>query len=192
MYSCPECEQLINQASEVCPYCGADQKALADTELLLAGKTPKPARTNYQRVALVCGVLLAILWAIAWFAVPGRHSASHQHLPAKRRQRPAIPRDSQRQRPQSLPIRATGPLHPAIHARNTNPVRPYHRLYPNGPSRKFRLPQLLHRRIRDHARHLRRSHSNGPRSSTESPALMGNLIQENFSLRRLSEFVRYG
>jgi hypothetical protein len=39
MYSCPECEQLINQASEICPYCGADQKALADTELLLAGES---------------------------------------------------------------------------------------------------------------------------------------------------------
>ena len=76
MYSCPDCEQLINQASEVCPYCGADQKALADTELLLAGKTPKPARTNYQRVALVCGILLAILWAIAWFAVPWKLSGS--------------------------------------------------------------------------------------------------------------------
>jgi hypothetical protein len=76
MYSCPECEQLINQASEVCPYCGADQKALADTELLLAGKTPKPAKTNYKRVAVVCGILLATLWAIAWFAVPWKLSGT--------------------------------------------------------------------------------------------------------------------
>jgi hypothetical protein len=76
MYSCPECEQLINQASEICPYCGADQKALADTELLLAGKTPKPTKTNYKRVAVVCGILLATLWAIAWFAVPWKLSGS--------------------------------------------------------------------------------------------------------------------
>src|SRR3984893_2523150 len=76
MYSCPECEQLINQASEVCPYCGADQKALAENELLLAGKTPEPTKTNYKRVVLVCGILLAILWAIAWFAVPWQLSGS--------------------------------------------------------------------------------------------------------------------
>src|SRR5277367_881362 len=76
MYSCPECEQSINQASEVCPYCGADQKALAENELLLAGKSPKPAKTNYKRVVLVCGILLAILWAIAWFAVPWKLSGS--------------------------------------------------------------------------------------------------------------------
>jgi hypothetical protein len=83
MYSCPECEQLINQASEVCPYCGADQKALADTELLLAGKTPKPAKTNYKRVAVVCGILLATLWAIAWFAVPWKLSGSKSEAEAR-------------------------------------------------------------------------------------------------------------
>src|ERR1700685_4533987 len=86
MYSCPECEQLINQASEVCPYCGADQKALADTELLLAGKTPKPAKTNYKRVAVVCSILLAILWAIAWFAVPWKLSGSKPEAEARARE----------------------------------------------------------------------------------------------------------
>jgi hypothetical protein len=86
MYSCPECEQPINQASEVCPYCGADQKALADTELLLAGKTPKPTKTNYKRVALVCGILLATLWAIAWFAVPWKLSGSKTEAEARARE----------------------------------------------------------------------------------------------------------
>jgi hypothetical protein len=86
MYSCPECEQLINQASEVCPYCGADQKALAETELLLAGKTPKPAKTNYKRVAVVCGILLATLWAIAWFAVPWKLSGSRTEAEARARE----------------------------------------------------------------------------------------------------------
>src|SRR5271155_1363675 len=86
MYSCPECEQLINQASEVCPYCGADQKALAENELLLAGKTPKPTKTNYKRVVLVCGVLLAILWAIAWFAVPWKLSGSKSEAEARARE----------------------------------------------------------------------------------------------------------
>src|ERR1700733_2970634 len=86
MYSCPECEQLINQASEVCPYCGADQKALADTELLLAGKTPKPASTNYRRVALVCGILLPMVCATAWLAVPWKLSSSKSEAAARARE----------------------------------------------------------------------------------------------------------
>src|SRR5277367_4485654 len=86
MYSCPECEQSINQASEVCPYCGADQKALAQNELLLAGKSPKPTKTNYKRVVLVCGILLAILWAIAWFAVPWKLSGSKTEAEARARE----------------------------------------------------------------------------------------------------------
>jgi hypothetical protein len=86
MYSCPECEQPINQASEVCPYCGADQKALADTELLLAGKTPKPTKTNYKRFAVVCGILLATLWAIAWFAVPWKLTGSKTEAEARARE----------------------------------------------------------------------------------------------------------
>jgi type II secretory pathway pseudopilin PulG len=86
MYSCPECEQPINQASDVCPYCGADQKALAENELLLAGKSPKPAKTNYKRVVLVCGILLAILWAIAWFAVPWNLSGSKSEAEARARE----------------------------------------------------------------------------------------------------------
>ncbi len=174
MYSCPECEQLINQASEVCPYCGADQKALADTELLLAGKTPKPTRTNYKRVAaslrhpprdplghrLVRRPLEIIRLENRSRSprprIPGRHPTSHQHLSTKRRQRPALPGNSRRHRPQSRPIRATSPLHPAIHSRQTRPHRPHHRLHPNSPRRKFRLPQLLHRRIRHRPRHHRR------------------------------------
>ncbi len=86
MYSCPECEQPINQASEVCPYCGADQKALAETELLLAGKTPKPTKPNYKRIVLVCGILLATLWAIAWFAVPWKLSGSKPEAEARARE----------------------------------------------------------------------------------------------------------
>src|SRR5580692_9685761 len=86
MYSCPECEELINQASEFCPYCGADQKALADTELILAGKSPKPTKTNYKRVVIACGILLAILWAIAWFAVPWKLSGSKTEAEARARE----------------------------------------------------------------------------------------------------------
>lgn len=74
MYSCPECERSINQASDVCPYCGADQKALADAESLLAGKPVK--EKSAKRIILICAILLAILWATAWFAVPWKISGS--------------------------------------------------------------------------------------------------------------------
>jgi type II secretory pathway pseudopilin PulG len=74
MYSCPECERSINQASDVCPYCGADQKALADAESLLAGKAIQ--KKSAKRIMFVCTILLAILWATAWFAVPWKMSGS--------------------------------------------------------------------------------------------------------------------
>jgi type II secretory pathway pseudopilin PulG/RNA polymerase subunit RPABC4/transcription elongation factor Spt4 len=74
MYSCPECERSINQASDVCPYCGADQKALADAESLLAGKPVK--KKSAKRIILVCAILLGILWITAWFAVPWKMSGS--------------------------------------------------------------------------------------------------------------------
>src|SRR5580693_6230895 len=102
MYSCPECEQLINQASEICPYCGADQKALADTELLLAGKNPKPTKANYKRVAVVCGILLATLWAIAWFAVPWKLSGSKTEAETRARESMAAFQQSEGSAPPSL------------------------------------------------------------------------------------------
>jgi hypothetical protein len=196
MYSCPECEQLINQASEVCPYCGADQKALADTELLLAGKAPKPAKTNYKRVAVVCGILLATLWAIAWFAVSGRDPAGDQRVPTERRQRPTVARDSRRRRPQSRAICATSPLHSAIHARPARSQWPHHRLHAHRPRWKFRLPQLLHRRIRHRARHRRRPRCDGARPAAKSSTV--NSVRpdsrrfkfHNFSRRRKTEVCR--
>jgi type II secretory pathway pseudopilin PulG len=74
MYSCPECQQPINQASDVCPFCGADQKAIADTEALLSGRPAK--KKNAKRIILVCAILLAVLWVTAWFAVPWKMSGS--------------------------------------------------------------------------------------------------------------------
>ena len=83
MYSCPECEQPINQASEVCPYCGADQKALADAESLLSGKPTK--KKSVKRIILVCAILLAILWITAWFAVPWKISGSKTEAESRAR-----------------------------------------------------------------------------------------------------------
>jgi type II secretory pathway pseudopilin PulG/RNA polymerase subunit RPABC4/transcription elongation factor Spt4 len=83
MYSCPECEQPINQASDVCPYCGADQKAPSDTESLLAGKPVK--KKSAKRIILVFVILLAILWVIGWFAVPWKMSGSKTEAESRAR-----------------------------------------------------------------------------------------------------------
>lgn len=67
MYVCRECDQPINQASEICPYCGADLTAAPPDETT----TPKRKR-NLVRVMLYWGVVVVSLWAIVWFALPLR------------------------------------------------------------------------------------------------------------------------
>lgn len=71
MYACPECESEINQASELCPYCGADLTSAR-------GDTPgAPAKkSSVARRVVLWAAVIAMLWAIAWFAVPWRMSGS--------------------------------------------------------------------------------------------------------------------
>ncbi len=64
MYSCTQCEESINQASEICPYCGSDLTVPTEGE-----KENKP---KFLKIAIFWGVILGILWAIAWFALPWR------------------------------------------------------------------------------------------------------------------------
>jgi hypothetical protein len=71
MYTCRECEQTINQATEVCPYCGADLTAPAGGESAPPGK-----KSSAKRITLILAIVLTILWAVAWFAVPWRISGS--------------------------------------------------------------------------------------------------------------------
>jgi hypothetical protein len=66
MFTCPECEQSINQSSEDCPYCGAELNSS------LAAGEARPARKSLYRIVLMWGILLGILVAIAWFAIPWR------------------------------------------------------------------------------------------------------------------------
>jgi len=70
MYTCHECETEINQATELCPHCGADLTALP-----LVGGTP-PAKPSLQKILLrwgvLLGVLLAAIWSFLWFVVPER------------------------------------------------------------------------------------------------------------------------
>lgn len=64
MFTCPACDRPINQASEVCPYCGTD-----------LAPSPIARRRKAQHKGLVITlvsalVLVAVIWAIIWFVLP--------------------------------------------------------------------------------------------------------------------------
>ncbi len=69
MYNCRECETEINQATELCPHCGAD--------LTVSPGVDQPAaKPSLQKILLrwgvLLGVLLAAIWSFLWFVVPER------------------------------------------------------------------------------------------------------------------------
>jgi hypothetical protein len=70
MYACRECENEINQATELCPHCGADL-----TTPVPGAEAPK-AKPSLGKVILrwgvLLGVLLAAIWSFLWFVVPER------------------------------------------------------------------------------------------------------------------------
>jgi len=75
MYSCSYCERPINQATEICPFCGADLTApfVPDAEgLESAVQAPRtgPGRKQRTRAILLWGTLLAAVWAFLWFVLP--------------------------------------------------------------------------------------------------------------------------
>jgi hypothetical protein len=71
MYICRKCEKTINQATEVCPNCGADLTAPPRSE------SAEPAqKSSATRISLILAIVLTILWAVAWFALPWRISGS--------------------------------------------------------------------------------------------------------------------
>lgn len=78
MYTCRECEQPINQATEVCPYCGAH---LTQDSVGLDGGTPhkKPS----PKILILYGLILSSIAAIGWFAFPwglaGSRSVAEAH-----------------------------------------------------------------------------------------------------------------
>jgi hypothetical protein len=70
VYTCRECENEINQATELCPHCGADL-----TELAPGADDLKPAPSIgkvLMRWGVLLGVLLAAIWSFLWFIVPER------------------------------------------------------------------------------------------------------------------------
>jgi hypothetical protein len=70
MYTCRECENEINQATELCPHCGADLTGPAP------GGEPGKAKPALGKILLrwgvLLGVLLAAIWSFLWFVVPER------------------------------------------------------------------------------------------------------------------------
>lgn len=63
VYTCRECERPINQAAEVCPYCGADLTVTPESE-------EPPKKRNLVSVLLRWGVLVAAMWGFLWFVLP--------------------------------------------------------------------------------------------------------------------------
>jgi len=70
MYTCRECENEINQATEICPHCGTDLTSPASGAETAKGK-PRVGKM-LLRWGAVLGVLLAAIWSFLWFIVPGQ------------------------------------------------------------------------------------------------------------------------
>lgn len=70
MVTCRECESEVNQATEVCPHCGAD------LTLGAAGEVIVPKKTSVGKTLLRWGILLTVLlgaiWSFLWFVVSPR------------------------------------------------------------------------------------------------------------------------
>ncbi|MGH9709213.1 MAG: hypothetical protein ACRD37_01530, partial [Candidatus Acidiferrales bacterium] len=67
MYVCRNCEQPINSASAVCPYCGANQSTPEP------GEVRKPAKKRSAvKLPVAIAIVVAGIWGIIWFALPLR------------------------------------------------------------------------------------------------------------------------
>jgi hypothetical protein len=70
MVTCRECEYEINQATEICPHCGADLTSLPE-EFATPAKKPTLGKI-LLRWGMLLGVLLAAMWSFLWFVVSPR------------------------------------------------------------------------------------------------------------------------
>jgi len=70
MYTCRECENEVNQGTEICPQCGADLTLPAPGA---DAPAPKPGlRKILLRWGILLTVLLGAIWSFLWFIVPER------------------------------------------------------------------------------------------------------------------------
>jgi hypothetical protein len=69
MYTCRECEGEINQATEVCPHCGAQ----------LHLETPEPAgqkkKPGLAKTMLRYAIPIVAVWIFLWYILPARRGA---------------------------------------------------------------------------------------------------------------------
>jgi hypothetical protein len=70
MYTCRQCENEINQATEICPQCGTDLTVPAPGAD--APKATPGLKKILIRWGVLLGVLLAAIWSFLWFVVPER------------------------------------------------------------------------------------------------------------------------
>ena len=70
MVTCRECEYEINQATEICPHCGADLTSFPE-ESATPAKKPTLGKI-LLRWGMLLGVLLAAMWSFLWFVVTPR------------------------------------------------------------------------------------------------------------------------
>lgn len=70
MYICPQCEGEINQASEICPRCGADLAALSQTALAAEPSKPRSVPRLLLIWASVIAVIALGIYAFVWYVLP--------------------------------------------------------------------------------------------------------------------------
>ncbi len=71
MYTCRECEHVLNQGTEICPYCGTDLTAPVEPE----GENPGTRRSLWTillRWGMVLVPITAALWGFLWYVLPQR------------------------------------------------------------------------------------------------------------------------
>ncbi len=70
MYTCRECENEVNQGTEICPQCGAD------LTLPPPGAEEPAKKPGLRKILIRWGILLTVLlgaiWSFLWFIVPER------------------------------------------------------------------------------------------------------------------------
>jgi len=64
MYTCRECDDEINEGTEICPHCGADLTILTASE---RAAQKMPLRKILVRWVPLIGVLIGALWIFIWF-----------------------------------------------------------------------------------------------------------------------------
>ena len=72
MYTCRECERPINQASEICPYCGADLTQAAQPE---APSPPRSLKSILTRWGVIVFSLSIALWTFVHYVLPHNPAA---------------------------------------------------------------------------------------------------------------------